>query len=77
MTEGDEPCGMAHTPEEYTVRVRFHRDVTVCVELEYPEHRTPDEAREVLAMVGEVAEIPDAVVAVTRSGHLVAEKGRA
>lgn len=50
-----EPCNLAHTPEEYTVRVRFHRDATVCVELEYPEHRTPEEAEAVCAMVGDLA----------------------
>lgn len=72
----DAPCGMAHTPEEYMVRIRFHRDSTLCVELEFPEHRTEEEAREVLAMVGEVAEVPDALMCITRSGHLVAQTGR-
>ena len=56
-----EPCNLAHTPEAYTMRVRFHRDSTLCVELEYPEHRTPEEAEEVCAMVGELAYAADLI----------------
>ena len=69
-----EPCSQPHDPEQYRVLISFHPDGTLCVELEYPDHRTQEEAREALAMAGEVAEVPDAVMAITRSGHLVTQR---
>lgn len=69
----DHPEHPAHTPEEVIVIVRFHRDGTACVEVEYPDHRTDEEMRQVVAMAAEAVEVPGAL-AVTRSGHLVQQR---
>lgn len=70
-----DPDHPAHMPEEYHVHIGFHRDGTVCVQVDSPDGRTDEEAREVLAMVGELSEIAD-VVGVTASGHLVTQVRR-
>ena len=64
----------AHEPEEYVVRIGFHRDASMCIVLEYPAHMTPDEAREVLTTLGELATIGPEMIAVTPSGHLVTQR---
>jgi hypothetical protein len=69
----DEPCSLEHS-EEYVVRVGWHPDATACVVVEYPGHRTPEEAQEVLSMIGELADVAD-MVAVTPAGRLVARRG--
>jgi hypothetical protein len=62
------PCHAPHA-ETYTVTVALHPDGQVCVTVARPAHRTDDEAREVLAMVGELSAVSD--VAVTPSGLMV------